>query len=228
MPSSTTTAAARFLLIGDSHVGPLGRAAKAARIPCRGGPIGAGRDFFDNFFVAKDRDIGFHVPEADRYFRGFLDELDIGCLAELAVPLVSTIGFSVHFIATTHNWSCYRDTAGYPTDFLSGPLFEDIVTTMADPALKFYRHVREFNLRVLAVLAPQRVPRQSDPHIFMAAQHIVAEQVAKIGVEIVDLRERLNDHTGFQRRELCEQNDEIHGNLAWGRIVLAELLDLGL
>ncbi len=215
-------------MLGDSHLGPLGRAATAARIPFQGGPIGAGRDFFDDFFTAHEHDIVFHVPEMERYFRGFLDELNVGRLGELAIPLVSTVGSSLHFIATRHNWSYYRDTAGYPTDFLSSPLFEDIVATMATPVLRFYRHVRAFNLRVLAVLPPQRVPRQSDPAIFKAAQHVVRRRVAEIGIEIVDLRDRVSDTTGFQRRELCEENDEIHGNLAWGRIVLSELIDQGL
>jgi hypothetical protein len=228
MPSSTTTAPARFLMLGDSHLGPLGRAAKAARISFQGGPIGAGRDFFDDFFTAQEHDIVFHVPEMERYFRGFLDELDITCLDELAIPLVSTIGFSTHFVATQHNWIYYRGAAGYPADFLSSPLFEDIVVTMAAPALSFYRQMRAFNLRVVAVLPAQRVPGQSDPVIFVAAQDVVRQHVAKIGIEIVDLRDRIIDETGFQRRELSEENDEIHGNLAWGRIVLSELLDLGL
>ena len=39
-------------MLGDSHLGPLGRAAEAARIPFQGGPMGAGRDFFDDFFIA--------------------------------------------------------------------------------------------------------------------------------------------------------------------------------
>jgi hypothetical protein len=215
-------------MLGDSHVGPLGRAAQAARIPFRGGPIGASRDFFDDFFAASEHDIVFHAPEMERYFRGFLDELNVACLDELTIPLVSTIGSSVHFVATQHNWMCYRDTAGYPTDFLSSPLFQDIVATMAAPALRFYRQMRAFNLRVVGVLPPQRVPRQSDPVIFMAAQDTFRRHIATIGIEIVDLRDRIVDETGFQRSELCEENDEIHGNLAWGRIVLSELLELGL
>ena len=215
-------------MLGDSHLGPLGRAAEAARIPFQGGPMGAGRDFFDDFFIAHEHDIVFRLPEMERYFRGFLDKLNIACLDELAIPLVSTVGSSMHFVATQHNWSYYRTATGYPADFLSSPLFQDIVATMAAPALRFYRHVRALKLRVLAVLPPQRVPRQSDPVVFMAAQDVIRQQVAQIGIEIVDLRDRISDPTGFQRRELCEANDEIHGNLAWGRIVLSELLDQGL
>lgn len=228
MPSSTTTAPARFLLLGDSHVGPVGRAAQAAKIPFHGGPIGAGRDFFDDFFTASERDIVFNAPEMQQYARRFLDELSISCWGDLSVPLVSTIGFSLHFLAAQHNWIYYREPTGYPAGFLSSRLFEDIVVTMAAPALSFYRHIRQFKLRALAVLPPQRVPNHSDPAVFMAAQDVVLHHVAELGIEIVDLRDRIVDATGFQRSELCEKDDEIHGNVAWGRIVLSELLESGL
>jgi hypothetical protein len=223
------TPGARFLLLGDSHAGPIGRAAKAANIPFLGGPIGAGRDFTDDFFEPLADDVVFRGPEADRYYRGFLGELGVARLGELTVPLVATFGFGVHFIATTENWHLYRNRDGtVPPGFLASPLFDDIVVAMVRDALAFYRHTRALGLRVLAVLPPQRVPRQSDPAIFMAAQESVRRAVDALGVEVVDLRARTTDATGYQRRELCEPDDEIHGNLASGRIILADLLSRGL
>lgn len=228
-PSSTTTAPARFLLLGDSHAGPVGRAAQAAGIPFQGGPIGAGREFTDSFFIPGGTDVVFRAPEAEQYYRGFLDALGAACLADLGVPLVATFGFSAHFVATLENWEIYRDRDGsFPPGFLSGPLFDGIVRAAVRDALAFYRHARALGLRVLAVLPPQRVPGQADPAVFMAAQETVRRAVAALDVEIVDLRARTTDAAGLQRPELCEANDEIHGNLAFGRIILAELLDRGL
>ncbi len=228
MQSSTTTAPARFFLLGDSHVGPLGRAARAARIPHSGGPIGAGRDFFGDFLAAGEHDIVFRDPQMDRCFRGFLTELNLACVDELSIPLISTIGFAPHFIATTQSWTFYLDGGVDCDEFLSSRLFADIVIAMIAPALSFYRQLRAFGLRVVAVMPPQRVPMQADADVFMAAQDVIGRRVAEIGVEVIDPRHRITDQTGFQRRELCEPNDEIHGNLAWGRIVLSELLDQGL
>jgi len=228
MQSSTTTAPARFLLLGDSHVGPLGRATMAARIPHSGGPLGAGRDFFGAFFSAEEDDIVFRLPHMDHCFRGFLTELNIDRVADLDVPLISTVGFAPHFMATTQNWTLYRSTVVEWEEFLSSSLFGDIVMAMLAPALAFYRQLCAFGLRVVAVMPPQRVPMQADADVFMAAQNIIGQCVAEIGVEVVDPRSRIIDETGFQRKELCEVNDEIHGNLAWGRIVLSELLDHGL
>lgn len=225
---STTTSAARFLLLGDSHAGPIGRAAKAAGIPFSGGPLGAGREFNVEFFDVRGGDVVFRLPEAQSLYRGFLDELDVAGIGQLAVPLVSTFGLSVHFFATTENWLIYRVRDAYPPGFLGGPLFDDIVGAMARDALAFYRHACGLGLRVLAVMPPQRVPPMADAAVFMAAQESVRRALVDLGVDVVDLRGRVTDENGLQRPEFCEADDPIHGNLAFGRLVLADLLDRGL
>ncbi|MEU3187612.1 hypothetical protein ABZ707_25935 [Streptomyces sp. NPDC006923] len=228
-PYSTTTTTARFLLLGDSHAGPVGRAARAAGIPFSGGPIGAGREFTAGFFDTAGDDLAFRKPEADTLYRRFLGELGVPGLGRIGVPLVSTFGFSAHFVATTENWQVYRARGGgFAPGFLTSRLFDDIVRAMVRDALAFYRHARGLGLRVLAVMPPQRVPAQSDPVVFMAAQDSVRGALVPLGVEIVDLRARVTDGTGFQRPELCEADDSIHGNLAFGRLILADLLARGL
>ncbi|MFG2913430.1 hypothetical protein ACGF0D_11145 [Kitasatospora sp. NPDC048298] len=227
-PSSTTTAPARFLLLGDSHAGPIGRAAKAARIPFQGGPIGAGREFTDDFFEPREHDVVFRKAEADAYYRSFLADLDVDGLGHLAVPLVCTFGLSSHFVATRENWHLYRRDGGFAPGFLTGPLFDAVVRATVRDALAFYRHALGLGLRVLAVLPPQRVPEQSDPTVFTAAQETVRSALDELGVELVDLRARTTGPDGLQRPELCEADDAIHGNLAFGRLVLADLLARGL
>jgi hypothetical protein len=226
---STTTAPARFLLLGDSHAGPVGRAAQAANIPFQGGPIGAGREFTDDFFEPRDHDVVFRKPEADKYYRGFLAGLDVDGLGRLPVPLVSTFGLCAHYVATAENWEIYRVRGGgFAPGFLAGPLFDGIVRAMVRDALAFYRHTLGLGLRVLAVMPPQRVPEHSDPAVFMAAQNTIRSALHALGVEIVDLRARSTGADGFQRPELCEADDSIHGNLAFGRLILAELMSRGL
>ncbi|MEU6510733.1 hypothetical protein ACH47Z_38035 [Streptomyces sp. NPDC020192] len=232
-PSLTTTAPARFLLLGDSHAGPIGRAAQNAGIPFQGGPIGAGREFTDSFFTPRDTpggpDVVFRADEAEEHYRRFLKELGVDALAGLGVPLVATFGFCAHFVALRENWDLYRDRSGAVVPgFLAGPLFDAIVRAAVRDALAFYAHAVGLGLRVLAVMPPQRVPGQSDPAVFMAAQESIRLAVTDLGVEIVDLRHRTTGPDGLQRPELCEADDEIHGNLAFGRIILAELLDRGL
>ncbi|MFJ6728541.1 hypothetical protein ACIQPQ_26960 [Streptomyces sp. NPDC091281] len=47
-------------------------------------------------------------------------------------------------------------------------------------------------------------------------------------MEIVDLRARVTDASGLQRRAFSQADDPIHGNLAFGRLVVRALLDRGL
>ncbi len=228
-PCSTTTTPARFLLLGDSHAGPIGRAATAAGIGFSGGPIGSGRDFNAGFLELRDDDVAFRDSGAQAYYRGFLDELGAPALGQLGVPVVSTFGFNVHTFATTENWQFYRVAGGdFAPGFLTSRLFGEIVRAMARDALAFYRHAGALGLRVLGVLPPQRVPAMADPQVFLAAQDVIAGALAELGVELVDLRARVTDASGFQRPELCEAGDPIHGNLAFGRLILADLLDRGL
>jgi len=224
--------AARFLLLGDSHSGPIGRAALAAHFPFAGGPLGAGREFHAEFFDVCGDDVVFRKAEADLLYRGFLAQSGITALGQLTIPLVSTLGFSAHTVATTENWHIYRlPGAGggdFAPGFLTSHLFDDIVLATVRDALAFYRHALALGLRVLAVMPPQRVPGMSDPQVFMAAQDVVRRELLTYGVEIVDLRARVTDATGTQRPQFCEADDTIHGNLAFGRLILADLLARGL
>ncbi|SCL14488.1 hypothetical protein GA0070616_0455 [Micromonospora nigra] len=228
-PSSTTTAPARFLLLGDSHAGPIARAATAAGVPFVGGPVGSGRDFNANFFDGYDDGVVFRDDAVQQRHRDFLAELGVTGIGQLGVPLVSTFGLSAHFFATGANWGIYRAGDGnFPAGFLTGDLFDGIVRAMARDALAFYRHVLDLGVRVLAVLPPQRVPGMSDPQVFTAAQETIRRALVELGVEIVDLRARVTDGAGRQRAAFCEPDDPIHGNLAFGRLIVADLLARGL
>ncbi|MFD7018641.1 hypothetical protein [Streptomyces sp. NPDC059928] len=236
-PYSTTTTptdtagatAARFLLLGDSHAGPIGRAAKAAGISFSGGPVGAGREFNAGFFDLRGKDVVFRGSETDGLYRTFLDELGVTGLDALDVPLVCTFGFSAHFIATTANWDIYRvHGGGFAPGFLRSRLFDDLVRAAVRDALAFYAHARALGLRVVSVMPPQRVPSMSDPSVFRAAQETMRRALVELGVEVVDLRDRVTDEAGRQRPEFSEATDEIHGSLAFGRLILADLLDRGL
>ncbi|MFI8008249.1 hypothetical protein [Streptomyces sp. NPDC086010] len=231
-PCSTTTAPARFLLLGDSHAACIGQAARAAGLPFAGGPVGSGRDFLGPFFDTEGRDGGdirFRASEGQRLYREFLDAVGAAGLTGLPVPLVCTFGFSAHTVATRQNWDIHRDRRGaLPPTFLHSAFFSALVRAMVRGALAFYDHTAALGLRVVAVMPPQRVPDMSDARVFHAAQDVVRDEVAARGVEIVDLRARVTDRSGEQRPAFCLPDDAIHGNLAFGRLVVAELLDRGL
>ncbi|MFJ9562329.1 hypothetical protein ACIRQQ_20035 [Streptomyces fuscichromogenes] len=244
-PYSTTTppVPARFLLLGDSHAGCVGRAARQAGLPFVGGPVGSGRDFLGPFLDDpeghEDRearearesegDLVFRDTGTRRLVREFLDTLGAPGLAGIGVPLVCTFGLSAHTVATRQNWDIHRDRHGtVPEGFLRSRLFGDLVRASVRGALAFYDRTAALGLRVLAPLPPQRVPGMSDPDVFFAAQDVICAELAAREVELVDLRTRVSDAAGHQRPVFCQADDTIHGNLAFGRLVVAELLDRGL
>ncbi|GLX49003.1 hypothetical protein Shyhy01_19530 [Streptomyces hygroscopicus subsp. hygroscopicus] len=236
-PYSTTTAPAtapvtppaRFLLLGDSHAACVGRAAEAAGLSFQGGPVGSGRDFLGPFFDPEGADVVFRDAEAQRLYRRFLEALGAPSLGRSPVPLVCTFGLSAHTVATRENWAIHRDAHGaHAPGFLGGDLFAALVRTTARGALAFYEHAVALGLRVLALMPPQRVPAMSDPAVFFAAQHVLCAELVERGVEVVDLRARVTDRSGLQRPAFCEADDPIHGNLAFGRLLVADLLDRGL
>jgi len=222
-PDSTTTPS--FLLLGDSHVGVVGLAARARGLPFGGGPLGAGRDFGVDFFRLTADDVAMRDAELEHLYRQALAQLDAPTLGRIPGPLVSSIGLSVHYLATTQNWLCYQGPDGeFDPGFLEGPLFATIIDTLSRPALAFYEQALALGLKVYAVLPPQRVPPMSDPRVFMAAQARLVERLRGLGVELVDVREAANDDRGLQRVEFCEVDDPLHGNLAFGELVLEQLL----
>ncbi|WP_369227488.1 hypothetical protein AB5J52_44535 [Streptomyces sp. R39] len=230
-PYSTTTppVPARFLLLGDSHAGCVGRAAHQAGLPFVGGPVGSGRDFLGPFVDDVGGDLEFRDARARRLVRESLDALGVPGFAGLGVPLVCTFGLSAHTVATRQNWDIHRDRHGtVPERFLRSGLFGDLVRASVRGALAFYDRTAALGLRVLALMPPQRVPGMSDPGVFFAAQDVIGAELTARGVELLDLRARVTDGAGHQRPVFCQADDTIHGNLAFGRLVVAELLDRGL
>ncbi|WP_176240501.1 hypothetical protein [Pseudomonas sp. R45(2017)] len=226
-PCSITTP--RFLLLGDSHAGVIGKAAQARELPFSGGPLGTGRDFAVDFFRLTRHDVVFREAEMERLYRQALEPFEVPQLAKVGVPLVSTIGLSLHYLANAPNWTCYQTPdAEFDEGFLAGPLFESIVDTLSRPALAFYEQARAMNLKVFAVLPPQRVPELSDSRVFMAAQALLIERLQGLGIELIDVCAAANDEQGFQRSAYCEVDDPLHGNLAFGELIVEQLLKQGL
>lgn len=76
-------------------------------------------------------------------------------------------------------------------------------------------------------MPPQRVPDPADARVCHAAQGVVRDEAAARGAETVDLRTRVTDRSGAQLPARCLPDDSIHGTPAFGRLVVAELLDRG-
>jgi hypothetical protein len=228
-PDSTITPSPRFLLLGDSHAGAIGEAARARQVPFSGGPLGSGREFAVNFFEWAPNDLVFLAPEAQQLYRQALAGANVQYMGALSVPLVSTLGLGLHVYATAHNWQCYQSPEGaFDPGFFDGPLFAALIDTVSAPALAFYEHVLALGITVFAVLPPQRVPVTADARVFMAAQARLTAHLQRLGVRLVDVRGVASDASGLQRPAYCEVEDPLHGNLAFGELIIDRLLAEGI
>ncbi|MGH0000506.1 hypothetical protein ACQU0X_10570 [Pseudovibrio ascidiaceicola] len=218
---STITNDIQFLLLGDSHAGAIGRAAKEAGIPFVGGPMGAGREFTAPFVDWNNKDPVFRSGYANELYRSFLGELEANSLQDVKIPLLCTFGFALHFYATTENWEIYREVDGkLASAFLEGPLFHDLICAMAQGALDFYRTVLKMRVEVIAVLPPQKVPETSEPSVFQAAQNVLLAKAERLGLPVLDVRDGTTGFDKLQHEDFSQENDPIHGNTAFGQAIL--------
>ncbi|SDQ31374.1 hypothetical protein [Pseudovibrio sp. Tun.PSC04-5.I4] len=221
---STTTSNAQFLLMGDSHAGAIGRAAKETGIDLVGGPMGAGREFTAPFFDLDNGDLSFHSDYAEEMYRSFLKELGVASLQEVKIPVVATFGFALHFYATKENWDIYKGpNLTLSPAFLESTLFAELIRSMARGAFDFYEALLGMGIEVFAVLAPQKVPDTSEALVFKAAQRALVAKAAELRLPLLDVRATTTDRNGWQSPAFSQENDPIHGNSAFGNAVLQAL-----
>ncbi|WP_422377770.1 hypothetical protein [Roseibium sp.] len=213
-----------FLLLGDSHAAAIGRAARLDGVSFHGGPLGSGREFFSPFFTVGDGRLALTGEQAAKLLAKFLTDLGIPALEQLKCPLVSTLGLSPHFMATREIWSCYAAPDTDPdTETLHSPIFAEVVEEMLAVPLTFYRHLVGNGVDVIGVAAPQRVPDLSIPSVFTAVQDQMLDRYRAIGMRLIDLRQDTGGSDGWLRTEFCKDNDPLHANEAFGRLVLQEI-----
>lgn len=217
----------KFLLIGDSHAAAIGRAAQEANLAIIGGPIGSGRDFFAPFFAIKDGSVQWLTVEAQEHMAKFLQQAKADTFETAGLPVLSTLGFSMHFLATRHNWQLYQDATGQVDPaFLQSNLFEALIDQMLFFPMHFYRHAIASGLKVYGVLAPQRIPVLSDPAVLFAAQRRMIAQYSALGLTLLDVRPTTTQHDGLLLPEYCQPNDPLHANTRFGHLVLSQFAAL--
>jgi hypothetical protein len=222
-----------FLLLGDSHAAAIGKAAQTMGLRFVGGPIGAGRDYFAPFFVPREEIGGdqmalqFIRADAVKTWAQFQTELAVSNCAVASVPLLCTFGTSFHFPATRENWWLYREQiAQVPATFFASKLFTRLAQNMLAPALDCYRLLKDASLSVHVALPPQRVPNMAQDQVYFALQQKFIEALTELKVPVIDLRSQVCDQRGLQRAEFGEANDPIHGNLAFGKKIVENYLNL--
>ena len=212
----STTENPEFILIGDSHAGAIGKAARARGIPFTGGPIASGRAFFEPFCETRPR-LRFLDPEVEEMHQELRRLLGVACLSEASAPVLSTIGSGFHFPAARVLWEAFLTPGGsLEASVGESALVAEVLQRMLQPMLGFHEALLKTGLQVCFVLPPQRIPDSAHEALFQAVQSQAVAGLEDLGCQLLDLRTATCDAQGRLRAEFCQENDPIHANEAWG------------
>ena len=209
-----------FILLGDSHASAIGSAARSSGLNFAGGPLASGRDFYVPFCERSRGAIRFLTDDMNALHQQLCDMTGLDNLVSSELPLLCTIGSGFHIAATTALWSTFMGQQGDPeAGFLESALFHEMCMALFEPALQFYTILRDAGRRIAFVLPPQRCPETSHWRIMLAFQAKAIESLEALDCSIIDTRATTSQN-GRQRDGFCKANDPIHGNDAFGAVVL--------
>ncbi|QUJ76800.1 hypothetical protein KDD17_01690 [Sulfitobacter albidus] len=209
-----------FILLGDSHATAIGLAAREAGLAFAGGPLASGRDFYVPFCEDAGGKLRFLDGEMEALHAELCAEVAAQTLLHSNLPILCTVGSGFHVAATTALWSDFISPDGQlDAGFIESALFAEICDEMFDPAMQFYRMLREAGCAVQVALPPQRCPETSDAPIMIAFQARAQARLHELGCGIIDTR-ATTAPDGTQDPAFCKAADPVHGNVAFGAEIL--------
>ncbi|MEP5762428.1 MAG: hypothetical protein ABJ327_24555 [Litoreibacter sp.] len=209
-----------FILLGDSHAGAIGIAARKNNLQFLGGPLASGREFYLPFHDHVEGKISFRDDDMETLHRQLCSMLGVDNLLSINLPILCTIGSGFHVAATSALWGSFmNDQRSIDDGFFQSTLFQDMCAGLFDPARQFYKTLRDAGYNVQFALPPQRCPDTSDVRVMLAFQSCVLSQLRDLGCSIVDTR-KITASNAQQRVEFCKENDPVHANDAFGEAVL--------
>ena len=218
----------KFLLLGDSHINALARAAASLGFPCVGGYLGAGRLLNDYFFAVEGGAFKPLVPAMAARLAGFLETGGLGTdLLRVNVPVLTTIGFNTHNFEAAFRREKLAMGEMEGDDFISLACFEAAVEGARRGALEFYRTLIAAGKTIYAIPSPQRFSKGSIA-VCRAFENVLLRRLSELGVQIVDVREATtrNDGRLLEKFESDREGDFVHANQAFGEIVLRRFLEI--
>jgi len=205
-------------IIGDSHADALRSAFLSHGWRVHGGALHMGRTFEAPFFDVSEGHLSFHDELAQANFARALSSAGVARMADLQMPVLSTMGFNTNRLAG-RLWIKDGDKPSDEPPTWSQAVVEAVVEGARASILEFYRRLPKG--RTFALLSPQRA-RTDLISTIVQVEDIFARKLADLGVRIVDVRRETIDSDGVLRSEFwrVEENDHVHANEAYGSVVM--------
>jgi len=216
----------RFFIFGDSHAGTIMQAAKALALDFAGGSIMAGMHMNEEFFKVRGRRFVMTTEMGKDRLETRLDEASLSRnFLDVQMPILSTVGFN------THNFAHHFAEAGLAIAtsegkrLISRACFRAVVEAARPGALDFYRVLASEKKNVFAVLSPQ-IFDPDEAAVCQAFDEVMISLVTSLGVQIVDVRAETTDSDGVLLRQFARAEDNVHGNDAFGELVLRKFAQM--
>lgn len=212
----------KFFLFGDSHAGPLLRAAKTLGMDFAGGSIMAGMHMNDVFFKVRDGRFRMLTELGRERLRYRFKEAGLqGNLLDFDMPFLCTLGFNTHSFCSAFREANMAIQGSKGKWFVTKACFEAMVTGSRQGPLEFYAALLDAGKRVFAVRSPQRFDSEQEP-VWKAYEDVMAKKLAALGVPIIDVRAETTDARGALRPEFTSpvSDDKVHANDDYAAIVL--------
>ena len=237
-----TAPVATLFITGDSHVGALRKGhdllAGAGRLPASPAvvfrPMGTSTLMRKEFFVDRSDHLEITVPR-------FREQVTVLPAPEFATgETVYCIAGPLNFHSLlsrkwwVHNWATgMPPRRGAP---VTRGLLRHSLLAMEFHELAMVRRLRELGQRVRVIEAPApfrhhpalaHTPAASLMALLRACREILAEELERMGIEIVAVPAECLDEEGFMRSGLrhARPDDGNHGNEEFGAIMLRQCID---
>ena len=174
------------------------------------------------FCEYEDSKIRFQSDDMQELHQQLCQMIGTDNLLSTDLPILCTIGSGFHVAATKALWGSFKNDQGdFDAGFLQSTLFDEICKGLLEPSLQFYKALRDTGCAVQFALPPQRCPDTSDIRVMQAVQAHSILRLQDLGCGIIDTR-ATTSLDGQQRDDFCKANDPIHGNEAFGAVILKQ------
>ena len=228
----TERGALPLVMLGDSHCTNFGKAMKEMGAPILGGPLGAASAFTAETLPVDQGPLRL-AGELGERFRVFARVAGITSLADCRGRLVVSLGLAAARFYGSFDWR--RVATGAPADprkqHVSNAVLEAIIDAMQAPVVAFVDRLAAEGLLVCSIAGPP--PQARHPAVAALGAAGVLALEARYRQPMLDLLARhgipvavapeVTTEQGLLRQEFWG-DDHAHGNIAYGRQVIATVL----
>ena len=227
-------ALSNIFLIGDSHVGRIGKILDDMEIPYYGGPIMWGSQWHNLNFDEDSENIFMpHDLEIKKRWQSIISSLDASNLKIIPVPIITNIGNHTHMLIFSLI-PYLRNLYGNKTTFeINDKIVEEFLEIARAPHFRILKMMATRAPKVIWFTDPPCQPENGD--LYSIVDKIMSEKVKNLGCQVFNSRDLFLENgvfpSKFKSSEIIEKDifdrttDWIHGSDLFYRELLNKIIE---